>query len=214
MKQRTIGDILQDERLAHRFSLLELAKRTRIRQEYLEALESNQFAKLPAATFVKGYIKNYAQLFGFDPQPVLAILRRDYKESLKGKLVPREFISTVLKKRHRTKPMRYAVWIIVLVFMTISSYIAVQWWRLQQPPTISVSFPQQFEQVGSELVVSGKTNVSAQLMINGQPVALQADGSFEHEVVMQTEGLKSIEIQATDEQGRTSTVVRQVQVSF
>ncbi len=214
MKQRTVGDILKDERLAHRFSLLELAKRTRIRQEYLEALESNLFEKLPATTFVKGYIRNYAQLFDFDPQPVLAILRRDYKESSKGKLVPREFLSPILKKRRRNRPLRLAVLTIGLIFCTVLLYIFVQWWQSQQPPELIVTAPQQLEAVGPAMIVTGETELDVRLLVNGQPVAIQPDGGFEYELIFQSEGLKSLEIQAVDDKERTTTVVRQVQVSF
>lgn len=214
MKQRTVGDILREERLSHRFTIPDLAKRTRIRQEYLEALESNNFEKLPAATFVKGYIKNYAQLFDFDAEPVLAILRRDFKESSKGKLVPREFLSSVIKKRGRAKPFRYVVLAIGLAFLTIVSYIGLQWWRFQQPPSLAVFSPDEFANVGPQVVVSGETEESARLSINDQPVALKQDGTFEYELIMQSEGLKTIEVTVVDEKGRVTTEVLQIQVSF
>ena len=99
MKTRTIGEMLRDERQGRRFRLEDLANRTRIRIENIEALEANEFEKLPSATFVKGYIKTYAELFGFDHKPLLALLRRDYKESARGTLVPREFITPVLRQR-------------------------------------------------------------------------------------------------------------------
>lgn len=214
MKQRTVGDILKDERLAHRISLIDLAKRTRIRQEYLEALESNLFENLPAATFVKGYIRNYARLFDFDPQPVLAILRRDYKESSKGKLVPREFLSPILKKRSRNRPFRLVVLAISLMFATILIYIFFQWRQTQLPPELIVVSPQQLEKVGPTMIVSGKTDLNARLIVNGQPVAIQQNGDFKYEIIFQSEGLKSVEVQAIDDHERSTTVMRQVQVSF
>jgi cytoskeleton protein RodZ len=63
MKTQSIGELLRQEREAHRLPLPELAKRTRIRLEYLEALEHNQFDRLPAATFVKGnHMPNFSAL--------------------------------------------------------------------------------------------------------------------------------------------------------
>lgn len=67
---KSIGEILREERLKHRLSLSDLAKRTRIRLSYLEALEDSQFNQLPAAIFVKGYIRAYGQVFGFDHKPL------------------------------------------------------------------------------------------------------------------------------------------------
>ena len=99
MRTKTIGETLKDERNKHRLRLEDLAKKTRIRASYLQALEENRFEDLPATTFVKGYIKTYAHVFGFDHQPLLAMLRRDYKESAKGRLIPREFIKPILANK-------------------------------------------------------------------------------------------------------------------
>lgn len=214
MRQKTVGEMLRDERLTHRIQLPELAKRTRIRLEYLEALEENQFDLLPAATFVKGYVKIYARLFGFDPQPLLALLRRDYKESAKGQLVPREFLTPVLKKRRHLKPVTFVMIGLSLVFLTLVSYIGVQWWLLQQPPRLTVTQPEELAIVGPQVEVRGSTEPEALVVINEQPVALQPDGSFQTEVSLVTEGIVTIVIQSRDDQGKTSVVQRQVQVTF
>lgn len=214
MRQKTVGEMLKDERLTHRINLPDLAKRTRIRLEYLEALENNQFDKLPAATFVKGYVKIYAQLFGFDVQPLLALLRRDYKESAKGKLVPREFLTPVLKKRRHLKPVTFVMIGFAVIFLTLLSYISVQWWQLQRPPDLLVTEPTEFAEVGPKVVVRGKTEPEVVLVVNDQPVALQPDGTFYTEVSLMTEGIVTLMIQATDDRGKTATVQRQVQVEF
>lgn len=214
MRQKTVGEMLKDERVSHRIQLPELAKRTRIRLEYLEALEENNFSKLPAATFVKGYVKIYAKLFGFDPQPLLALLRRDYKESAKGKLVPREFLTPLLKKRQHMKPVTFVMIGLTVVFLSLFSYIGVQWWLSQQPPHLEVDQPEELAVVGPQVEVSGETEPEALIIINDQPVALQPDGSFQTQVSLMTEGIVTIVIQAKDEQGKTSTIQRQVQVTF
>ncbi|PIR61475.1 MAG: hypothetical protein COY81_04835 [Candidatus Pacebacteria bacterium CG_4_10_14_0_8_um_filter_43_12] len=214
MRQKTVGEMLQDERVAHRINLSELSKRTRIRVEYLEALENNQFAKLPAATFVKGYVRNYAQLFGFDPQSLLALLRRDYKESAKGKLVPREFLTPLLKKRRHLKPVTFIMIGLVVLFTTLLSYLSFQWWLLQKPPRLVVTQPKEFAQVGPKITVTGQTQPEVLVLVNDQPVALQPDGSFSTQVSVMTEGIVSIIVEATDNRGKTSQLSRQVQVEF
>lgn len=206
--------MLQDERLSHRINLPDLSKRTRIRQEYLEALEHNQFDKLPAATFVKGYVKIYAQLFGFDPEPLLALLRRDFKESAKGKLVPRDFLTPVLKKRRHLKPVTFVMIGFAVVFLTLLSYISIQWWMLQRPPELRLSEPEDFAKVGPKVRVRGATRPEVVVVVNDQPVALQPDGSFETEVSFMTEGILTIIVEATDDRGKTSTLQKQVQVEF
>jgi hypothetical protein len=47
----------------------ELEERTKIRPKYLRALEDEQFDILPAPTYVKGFLRSYAEALGLDGQP-------------------------------------------------------------------------------------------------------------------------------------------------
>lgn len=214
MKTKTIGEILREEREYHRLSLEALAKRTRIRQEYLQALERNEFQALPAAAFVKGYIKTYGQIFGFDSQPLLALLRRDFKESAKGKLVPREFIKPVLKKRQWWTPVTSTFLVAGGVFVAIIGYVIVQWINFNQPPNLTLDSPESSQVVAAQVVVKGKTEVDAIITVNNQPVALKTNGSFETEIFLPTEGPNTVNVVASDRRGKTTTIQRTVYVKF
>lgn len=215
MKTKTIGEILQEERERHRISIDELAKKTRIRTRYLRALEKDQYEQLPASTFVKGYIKTYGQLFGFDHQPLIALLRRDFKESAKGQLVPREFIKPLLKKRPLfQRPVALVVLGFALLMMTIMGYVGVQWYKLSQPPEITLSAPEENAEVSARVVVTGRTEQDAVVTVNDQPVALQPDGFFQTEVFLSREGLNTLTVKATDRRGKTNTLQRTVRVQF
>lgn len=214
MKTRTIGEILREEREFHHLSLESLSKRTRIRQEYLEALEQNQFELLPAATFVKGYIKTYGQIFGFDYQPLLGLLRRDFKESAKGKLVPREFIKPVLSKKPWLGSITGTVIVVATVFLALFGYVGFQWFSFNRPPDIVIEAPEENAEVASQVVVTGRTKVDSIVTVNDQPVALQSDGSFETQIFLPTEGVNSITIEAKDRRGKSKLVQRTVVVKF
>jgi cytoskeletal protein RodZ len=214
MRQKTVGELLQDERLKHAITLPELAKRTRIRAEYLEALEQNQFDKLPAATFVKAYIKIYAAVFEFDHQPLLRLLRRDFKESAKGKLIPQEFLTPVLKKRSFVTPIAVTVAGLAIIFTCIIGYTGFQWYQFQLPPQVTVTTPAEFSTVGSQARVEGKTEVDALVMVDNQPVSLRPDGTFSAETSFLKEGVGTIVIEVRDGRGKTTIVERNVQVQF
>ena len=214
MKTKTIGEILRDEREKHRLSIEKLAKKTRIKEKYLRALEDNQFDQLPAATFVRGYIKIYSQLFGFDHQPLVALLRRDFKESVKGRLVPREFIKPILKKRQNWGPATFVVLGLALTFITLISYAGFQWYLLAQPPELKIMLPIEDSLVAARVGVSGQTDIDAIETVNSQPVALQTDGSFETEVYLPREGINTISIESQDRRGKTILVQRSVRVKF
>lgn len=214
MKTKSIGEILKEERERHRLSLDKLSSKTKIKKKYLLALENNQFELLPASTFVRGYLKIYGQLFGFDHQPLVALLRRDFKESAKGKLVPREFIKPVLKKRRRLTPATLVVSGLAIVVMTLLVYVGLGWYRLNQPPPLEITAPKEESLVAAKVVVSGHTNPDAILSINSQPVALQTDGSFSTEVYLPREGINTISIEAEDRRGKKTLVQRSVRVKF
>lgn len=214
MRQKTVGELLREERMNHALSIQELAKKTRIRVEYLEALEENQFDKLPAATFVKAYIKIYASVFEFEYLPLLRLLRRDYKESARGTLVPQDFLTPVLKKRVTMTPVTVTMAVLALVFVTILGYIGYHWYQLQQPPALTIESPSEFATVGPELKVEGTTEPDVVVTVDTQPVSLQPDGSFTANVSFSSEGIATIMVIARDPRGKTTQVERHVQVQF
>lgn len=214
MKTKSIGEILKEERQRHRLSIEKLAQKTRIKVKYLKALEANQFIKLPAATFVKGYIKTYASVLGFDHQPLIAILRRDFKESVKGQLVPREFMKPILKKRQFWGSASFVVLGLAVIFLTLISYVGFSWYQLIQPPQLTISVPVEDSLVAPRVKVSGQTESDVIVTVNSQPVTLQPDGTFQTEVYLPREGVNTISFEAQDRSGKTTLVQRTVRVKF
>ncbi len=214
MHTRTVGQLLKEERSRRQLSLETLAKKTRIRVEYLNFLETGVFEQLPAATFVKGYIKRYAAILGLDHKPLLALLRRDFKESAKGTLVPREFIKPVLKGRRTMASITIVAVVLSAVFLSLISYVGFQWYQLNKPPELQVSQPADQARVAAQIVVEGTTSPEAMVFVNDQPAALKPDGTFESRVFIPSEGVTTITIQAKDRRGKTNQIQRTVYVQF
>jgi cytoskeletal protein RodZ len=73
----SIGDALRQERLRRGLSLEEVAERTRISARFVEALEAEEFDKLPGNFFARAFLRQYASFLGVDPrlvQPAVATL--------------------------------------------------------------------------------------------------------------------------------------------
>ena len=64
-----IGTTLRDARLRQGLDFPELEQTTKIRPKYLRALEDERFDVLPAPTYVKGFLRSYAEALGLDGQP-------------------------------------------------------------------------------------------------------------------------------------------------
>jgi cytoskeleton protein RodZ len=63
-----IGTSLREARLRQGLDFPELELGTKIRAKYLRALEDEQFDVLPAQTYVKGFLRSYAEYLGLDGQ--------------------------------------------------------------------------------------------------------------------------------------------------
>ena len=214
MKTQSVGELLSAARQRARLSLEDLAVETRIQSEYLEALEANDFEVLPEAVFVKAMIRNYARVLSLDAAPLLAVLRRDYEESARGQLIPREYLFPVLRKRQFWSPVRLLVLAAVAVFVMVSGYAAWKWYQMKRPPELIVQEPTEAAVVSATLQVQGKSTADTVVTVNGQPVALRQDGSFTAEVNFPEEGPTNISIKVTDKKGRSSMVQRSVLVQF
>ena len=63
-----IGNSLREARLRQGIDFAQAELGTKIRSKYLQALEDEQFTTLPAQTYVKGFLRTYAEYLGLDGQ--------------------------------------------------------------------------------------------------------------------------------------------------
>ena len=63
-----IGNSLREARLRQGLEFPEIEHATKVRSKYLRALEDEQFDALPAQTYVKGFLRTYAEYLGLDGQ--------------------------------------------------------------------------------------------------------------------------------------------------
>src|SRR5689334_17406332 len=63
-----IGSSLREARLRQGLDFPEIEQATKVRGKYLRALEDEQFDVLPAQTYVKGFLRSYAEYLGLDGQ--------------------------------------------------------------------------------------------------------------------------------------------------
>jgi hypothetical protein len=63
-----IGNSLREARKRQQLDLSEVEQATKIRARYLQALEEESFDVLPAQTYVKGFLRTYADYLGLDGQ--------------------------------------------------------------------------------------------------------------------------------------------------
>jgi cytoskeletal protein RodZ len=62
-----LGETLRRARLSKNVTFEDAERVTRIRREYLEALEREDFGRLPAPVYARGFLRSYAGYLGLDP---------------------------------------------------------------------------------------------------------------------------------------------------
>jgi cytoskeleton protein RodZ len=71
----TIGQRLKAAREEQRLTLEKVFESTRIRVQYLQALEDDDLSVMPSPVQARGYLRNYAEFLGFDVSKLLDELR-------------------------------------------------------------------------------------------------------------------------------------------
>lgn len=208
---KTIGELLKTARQKKALTLPQIADRTKIQEKFIRALEADDYAALPESAFVKGFIRNYAQVVDQDPKLLLAVFRRDYSEDAKGKVIPRGLTDPLNQPKLRWTPKLTAVASFAIIILSVITYLIFQFRLLAGGPDLNVSSPSENAIVGAQISVQGTTHPQATLTINSKPVTLDAQGKFT-ETISLSPGEHTIIIEATDRSGHTTVVQRPVVV--
>ena len=75
-----IGETLREARVRQRVNIEELEQSTKIRAKYLRALENEEFGLLPGPTYVKSFLRTYAEKLGLDAHVLVEEFRAKYEE--------------------------------------------------------------------------------------------------------------------------------------
>jgi cytoskeletal protein RodZ len=120
----SFGDKLRLARERRGLSQEEAAKSLCLNVEIINALETEQFDKLPSAVFVRGYIKNYASLLRLtiNEPPHSSVTERTVSSSASTKRGPSEFILLPFLGNIFLKLLNYIVVIMLMALVFI-------WWH-------------------------------------------------------------------------------------
>src|ERR687894_781493 len=83
-----IGDQLRETRLRNRIDMTDVEAATKIRAKYLRALETEEWDLLPGPTFVKTFLRTYAEYLGLDSRLLVEEYRQRYERPSTQDLTP------------------------------------------------------------------------------------------------------------------------------
>lgn len=180
---RTVGQILKEARENKLYTLEDVEKHTKIRQEMLEALENDDFDKLPPLTFIQGFIKNYGKFLGLDAAKLLAVFRRDYEAKKHPPMVMESLKKPMGSKKFFLQPSHLIGLTVVLIVLCFFAYLWVEFRQFAGAPELVLSSPVEGQTVEIPVViVEGQTDPDAKVKINEQDVGVDQDGKFREEI--------------------------------
>jgi cytoskeletal protein RodZ len=83
-----IGETLRETRMRRRIDMTEVEAATKIRAKYLRALENEEWDLLPGPTFVKTFLRTYAEYLELDPRILVEEYRQRYERPSTQDLTP------------------------------------------------------------------------------------------------------------------------------
>jgi cytoskeleton protein RodZ len=83
-----IGATLRAARMSARIDVSEIEAQTKIRAKYLRALENEEWDLLPGPTFVRSFLRTYAEALDLDAKALVEEYRLNYERSSEAALEP------------------------------------------------------------------------------------------------------------------------------
>ncbi|TXI19972.1 MAG: helix-turn-helix domain-containing protein [Nitrosomonas sp.] len=71
---QSVGHLLRKARMAKGLSVDDVSRQLRLSVQQVEAIEREDFEKLPGRTFLRGFVRNYANLMQLNSEPLLQML--------------------------------------------------------------------------------------------------------------------------------------------
>ena len=129
----TIGEQLRLSREEQGIALREISNQTRISMRYLEAIESNDYKRLPGGIFNRSFVKAYARFVGFDETQAVEGYAQYLREQ--GQLpdddVPPPHYSKIYSDTPATRSPILTVFlaILMLVVLTFGALAIAHWYK-------------------------------------------------------------------------------------
>jgi cytoskeletal protein RodZ len=140
-----IGETLRETRMRRRIDMTEVEAATKIRAKYLRALENEEWDLLPGPTFVKTFLRTYAEYLDLDPRLLVEEYRQRYERPSTQDLRPFKPGAAAQRRRRRRGPSGPAVVVVlgVVVLLGVLYLIGTQWGNGEKdaPPAANTPTP-------------------------------------------------------------------------
>lgn len=131
--KESIGSILRQQRESRKLNLEEIAEELKIRPQYLEALENDQFEVLPGKLYQRSFLKTYAQFLDLDPVHILKMFdqyeksQRSFRKEPEGEKLLEESTKgqPTLPSEPQSSKSRVGYWFAILAGLALGIFCLI-----------------------------------------------------------------------------------------
>jgi helix-turn-helix protein len=121
-----IGSSLRDARERRRIGLAQAEQATKVRVKYLRALEEEEFDQLPAGTYVKGFLRTYADYLGLDGQLYVDEYNSRFERTDRADLLARR---SSRRPQERNRRLERNVILAALGLIVVVTVVVISAWK-------------------------------------------------------------------------------------
>jgi cytoskeleton protein RodZ len=114
-----IGSTLRETRMRERIDITTVESATKIRAKYLRALENEEWDQLPGPTFVRTFLRTYAEYLGLDPKMLVEEYKQRFERPGPQDLTPLRSRSTAGGRRPPRPPRVIPPWVVLGVCVVL-----------------------------------------------------------------------------------------------
>ena len=122
-----IGSSLREARTRRSIDFVQAEQATKIRARYLRALEDERFDELPSQTYVKGFLRTYADYLGLDGQLYVDEFNSRFVAGDDHDARPRR--SSVRPER-RTRRLETGIVLVAVALVAVVTLVVVGAWQI------------------------------------------------------------------------------------
>lgn len=189
------GGALNAAREAQGLTIQDVAKQLRLGVKQIEALEADDFAALPEATIVKGFIRNYAKLLKIPSEPLVAAYNDMKPEKAQHAYTLHPGINMKISESNKPEVGRYFILTFIILVLAATWFFYQNYVQKPSPvnpiPEIVEALPElalpatERMQDGStlqlEMPEQDELNTANEVVSTGTDVAVDAESTAKNE---------------------------------
>lgn len=185
-------------------TLKKLSELSGITLKYLEYLSAGNLEALPSAPYFRGYLEKLGKILDFDPN--------EWWQNIKeGEVVKTSGTEDRLPTNRfaLSSPGKFILPAIILILVVF--YFGARFSKIFGEPQVTLFYPTEdlTNTAFGEFVVRGELKYGDKLVINGEAINVNDDGSWEKNILLEP-GLNTVEIRAKKFLGRETRIIKQV----